>query len=269
LAIISVSRREDIPAFKGQWFVNLLNKGSVEITKPFTFKKEIISLKKADIDAFVFWSKNYIPFTENLLSLSNSGYKFYLNYTVNNYPFNFEGLKNSSDEIIKNLVYLSTNSYLIFWRYDPVYISKATDFDFHIKNFTRLCEIFSNKVNRVIINFIQEYPKVLRRLGKYASNNNFSYIKIKDEEKIELALELRKIADKFEIPVHSCTKILYESSIVKKSHCIDKFIIDSLINANLNIAESPTFSGCHCYKSIDIGSYNQCDNQCLYCYAKN
>jgi hypothetical protein len=268
VAIISVSRRTDIPAFHGEWFMGQIENGFCEITKPFNFQKKIISLKSDDVDAFVFWSKNYIPFEKYFDTLTEKGFKFYLNYTVNNYPYELEKMKNSNYEIIENLKKLS-KKYKIFWRYDPVYISRKTDFDFHLKNFSFLCENFAASAKRVIINFIQEYPKVLKRLNKNLGHSDFSYISIDEKNKIDLALELRKIANIYNIPIHSCTSLLYKNAITQKSHCVDKFIIEEIIGENLEAVEIPTFSGCHCYKSIDIGKYNTCDNNCVYCYANS
>ena len=55
--IISVSRRSDIPAFYGDWFMNRLKAGVAEYVNPFNGKKYDVSLKLEDVVAFVFWSK--------------------------------------------------------------------------------------------------------------------------------------------------------------------------------------------------------------------
>jgi hypothetical protein len=266
LNIISASRRTDIPAFHGDWFYKTLKKGKCEVIHPFTGTVKEVSLKKEDIWGIVFWSKNYIPFTDILSRLSDEGYQFYLNYTVNNFPALIEHLSSNPEMIIDNLSLLS-RKFDIFWRYDPVYISEKTDTKFHLNNFKYLCEKFSGKIDRVIINFIQEYGKVIKHITSLPVTE-FIYQSVSDEEKLELALKLKHIADGCNIRLYSCTSLLYKNSIALKSHCVDKFLIEKLTGKSFSCKESPAYKGCHCHKSIDIGKYNTCMNNCIYCYAK-
>ena len=65
--IISVSRRTDIPAFYSEWFFNRLKDGYVYVKNPMNSKQiGKVSLKKEDVDCFVFWTKNARPMMENL-----------------------------------------------------------------------------------------------------------------------------------------------------------------------------------------------------------
>ena len=88
--IISVSRRTDIPAFYGDWFMRRLEEGFAGVVNPFGGRKYIVSLKPRDVVCFVFWSKNFSPFLENLKVIDDLGYKFYFNYTVTALPGVFE-----------------------------------------------------------------------------------------------------------------------------------------------------------------------------------
>jgi hypothetical protein len=264
--IISASRRTDIPACRGQWFEDAVKKGECSVVQPFTGKKIAVSLKREDVCAFVFWSKNYIPFAGTLSRLNEAGYKFYLNYTVNNYPKILEPLADSPDKITEDLIRLSAD-YRIYWRYDPVYISKATSPEFHVDNFAHLCGLFSGKVDRVIVNFIQEYLKVIRRIGEGMYDPEYRYIPISDNDKIGLGLELGRIALSYGIRMYSCTRLLYDGAVAGRSHCVDKFLVEDLTGMPVSVKESPAYSGCHCHKSVDIGSYGRCDNSCVYCYA--
>ena len=54
--ILSVSRRTDIPAFYGKWFINRLKEGFVCVRNPFNFHAiSKISLNKDVVDCIVFW----------------------------------------------------------------------------------------------------------------------------------------------------------------------------------------------------------------------
>ena len=84
--IISVSRRTDVPAFYGDWFMACLNEGFAGVVNPFGGQKYIVSLRPQDVVCFMFWSKNFAPFLENLEAINRMGYKFYFNYTVTGLP---------------------------------------------------------------------------------------------------------------------------------------------------------------------------------------
>lgn len=71
--IISVSRRTDIPAFYGEWFMRRLKEGFVGVVSPFGGKKYIVSLKQQDVLCFVFWSKNFAPFIDHLRVIEDLG----------------------------------------------------------------------------------------------------------------------------------------------------------------------------------------------------
>jgi len=88
--IISVSRRTDIPAFYGDWFIRRLKDGFAGVVNPFGGRKYIVSLKTEDVVCFVFWSKNFSPFLEDLKVIDGLGYKFYFNYTITALPGVFE-----------------------------------------------------------------------------------------------------------------------------------------------------------------------------------
>ena len=56
--VVSVSRRSDIPAFFGEWFMNKIKKGYVDSLNPFNPNYvSRISLRKEDVICFVFGVK--------------------------------------------------------------------------------------------------------------------------------------------------------------------------------------------------------------------
>jgi hypothetical protein len=60
--IISVSRRTDIPAFYGDWFMRRLKEGFAGVVNPYGGRRYIVSLEPKDAVCFVFWSKDFSPF---------------------------------------------------------------------------------------------------------------------------------------------------------------------------------------------------------------
>ena len=134
----------------------------VGVVNPYGGKKYIVSLKPEDVTSFVFWSKNFTPFLENLKILDSRGYKFYFNYTITGLPGIFE-TNFDRQSAIDSLKYLSQtySPAHINWRFDPIIISSICDKDYFIARFKELITEFSGLVERCYISFVTEYKKVL------------------------------------------------------------------------------------------------------------
>lgn len=52
--IISVSRRTDVPAFYGRWFMGRVREGFAGVVHPFGGKRYVVSLTPEDVACFVF-----------------------------------------------------------------------------------------------------------------------------------------------------------------------------------------------------------------------
>jgi hypothetical protein len=267
--IISVSRRTDIPAFYGEWFMNRLKEGFVGVVHPFGGEKYIVSLKPRDVVCFVLWSKNFRPFLENLKIIDNLGYKFYFNYTVTGLPAVFESNveKEQAVEALKQLSETFSPKH-INWRFDPIIISDISDRNFYIRSFEKLAAEFQGLVKRCYFSFVVRYGKVIRNFNKLAEQKGVKIIDKQNDFKIELANELADIAERFGIEMFSCCGDYLLGEKVKKAHCIDGGIIEELFHPQgLSYRTKPTRNQCGCTESTDIGTYDTCPHGCLYCYA--
>ena len=267
--IISVSRRTDIPAFYGDWFMGRLKEGFVGVVNPFGGQKYIVSLKPEDVTCFVFWSKNFSPFLENLKTIESLGYKFYFNYTVTGLPGIYETNveKQIALETLKQLSRMYSPRH-INWRFDPIIISNACDRKFWLNAFEDLASQFTGLVERCYFSFVTEYEKVKRNFAKLERAHRIKLIDAIIDFKIELANELANIARRYGIEMFSCCGDYLIGEKIKKAHCIDGGIIESLFfPEGLACAEKPTRKECGCTESIDIGTYDTCPHGCIYCYA--
>jgi hypothetical protein len=267
--IISVSRRTDIPAFYGDWFMNRLKEGFAGYVNPFGGQKYIVSLKPEDVICFVFWSKNFKPFIEELGIIEDSGYKFYFNYTITGlskiFECNLTG-KETAIEALKELGSLYSLKH-INWRYDPIIISDATDYDFHIKNFEALASELEGYVERCIISYVMLYGKVKKNFDKFQRENSVKIIDPDINFRLKLVSELADIAEKHGIKLFSCCGDYLVGGKVGKAHCIDGALIQELFGAGFPHYEKPTRKECGCTYSVDIGEYDTCQHGCIYCYA--
>ena len=78
--------KTDIPTFYGEWFENRLDAGYCKMVNPYNRKAYRVSLVPDDVDGFVFWTKNAGPFLGKLAVVSERGYPFIVQYTINGYP---------------------------------------------------------------------------------------------------------------------------------------------------------------------------------------
>jgi hypothetical protein len=266
--IISVSRRTDIPAFYGDWFMNRLKEGFVGYVNPFGGQKYLISLKPEDVICFVFWSKNFKPFLENLRIIEALGYKFYFNYTITGLPGIFECNtgKETAIEALKELSKRYSPKH-INWRYDPIIISDITDYDFHIKNFRNLTSELEGYVERCYFSYAARYGKVKTNFEKFQAEHG---VKITDPDynfRTKLANELANIAREHGIKMLTCCGDYLLNPRIKKAHCVDGKLVEKLSHKRFLHAQKPTRKECGCTESVDIGAYDTCPHGCVYCYA--
>jgi len=267
--IISISRRTDISAFYGDWFMGRLKEGFVGVVNPFGGQKHVVSLRPEDVTCFVFWSKNFAPFLENLKIIDGLGYRFYFNYTVTGLPGVFETnvKKQATIETLKLLSRIYSPRH-INWRFDPIIISSICDRKFWLKAFEDLTSRFAGLVERCYFSFVTEYEKVKRNFEELQKTKGVTIIGCSIDFKIELANELANIAQRYGIEMVSCCGDYLVGKKIKKAHCIDGGIIESLFfPGGLQYTEKPTRKECGCTESIDIGAYDTCPHGCIYCYA--
>lgn len=266
--IISVSRRTDITAFYGDWFMSRIKEGFAGVVNPFGGQRYVVSLRQQDVSCFVFWSKDFTPFLENLKTLDDLGYKFYFNYTVTGLPSVFEHNLDKKTAI-KTLKELSRvySPHHINWRFDPIVLSSICDRDFFIRAFEELASDFEGLVERCYFSFVVEYNKVKRNFDELETDG-LKTTNVSEDFKIDLANELADIAKKHGIEMFSCCGDYLVGQKIKKAHCIDGAIINELFYPEgLQYSEKPTRNQCGCTESTDIGTYDTCPHGCVYCYA--
>jgi hypothetical protein len=248
-----------------------LKEGFAGVVHPFGGQKYIVSLKPEDVTCFVFWSKNFTPFLDNLKIIENLGHKFYFNYTVTGLPGIFEAnvQKQAAIETLKQLSKMYSPRH-INWRFDPIIISNICDREFWLKAFEDLASQFAGVVERCYFSFVTEYNKVKRNFEELQKTKAVTVTDCSSDFKIELANELAAIAERYGIEMFSCCGDYLVGEKIKKAHCIDGSIIESLFYpTGFQYNEKSTRSECGCTESIDIGAYDTCPHGCVYCYANS
>lgn len=254
--ILNISGRTDIVAFYTPWLINRLESGFVDVRNPF-FPKKVSRIYFKDVDLIVFCTKNPLPI---IPYLKNIKIPLVFQITLTSYKKNIEPNVIDKRKIIEGIKEISKIVGLdnTFVRYDPIFINKEYNIDYHIKAFERICKLLSGFVKHIIISFMDNYKNVQNNIKVL----NFKELTLEDIKKI--CLNFSEIAKKYDITVQSC----YENDLSKygilNEPCLSKSYAFKLTNKNF-----PKWSArdCGCVSMVDIGVYNTCNHLCKYCYA--
>lgn len=262
--IISASRRTDIPAFYSEWFFNRIKEGYVLVRNPMNYYQvSKISLRPDVVDCIVFWTKNPKNMIDNLDLLSD--YNYYFQFTLNSYDKTIERNIPKKAHIIDTFRTLSQKigSNRVIWRYDPILLTDKFTKDYHYKYFEYLASKLNGYTDKCVISFLDLYTKTQRNL------KNLNIQPIKKEDMKEIAIKLVEIAKKYNLTIETCSEEIDLADIgIKHGKCIDDKLISEILGVNLNIEKDKNQREiCGCVSSIDIGAYNTCNHNCLYCYA--
>lgn len=265
--ILSVSRRTDIPSYYSEWFLNRIKEGYLYVRNPMNphqVSKIIISPEV--VDCIVFWTKNPEPMLGRLEELKD--YNYYFQFTLTGYGQDIErNIPHKKERMLPVFQELSRKigKERVVWRYDPILFTEKYSIEYHLKAFTQMAEALKEYTDKCVISFVDVYAKnkkamqALRIQGK------------SEAELKEFARSLRKIAHENNMVIASCAETidLTDCGIVHNS-CIDRELIEKIIGCKLKVPKDKNQrSVCGCVESIEVGTYDTCRNDCVYCYANN
>lgn len=235
--IVSVSRRTDIPAFYSAWFYNRIRDGFVFVENPMNPKQ----VSKIDM------------------------FNYYFQYTITGYKNDIErGLVNKREAIEAfKLLSRKIGKNRVVFRYDPIFINRVYTIDYHTKAFNKLCSELHDYTEKCVISFIDIYKKIKKKAESY------SIEALSIEQIHQLSLRLSKIALKYGLKLKTCSEEYDLSNYgIVKGKCMDDALVEDIIGYKVNVKKDDTQRAiCGCVKSVDIGQYNTCLHNCVYCYA--
>lgn len=259
--IVSASRRTDIPAWYGEWFVGRLREGFALVPNPYASRSlRKVPLTSDAVDCIVFWSKNPQPFLRFLPSIDQMGYPSYFQFTLNAYGKAVEQKLPSLEERLDTFHALSAlvGPERLVWRYDPVIVGEAYSADWHIEQFERLCALLHGDTRRCIFSFFDRYAK-----------DQSGFCEADEAAMHKIARGFSKIAARYGLPLFTCSEPVDLSEYgISHAACIDPEMIGRIIGCPIRAKkDSNQRPFCGCIGSVEIGSYDSCINGCVYCYA--
>lgn len=262
--ILSVSRRTDIPAFYSDWFYNRVKEGFVYVRNPMNIHQvSKIPINPDIIDCIVFWTKNPNAMLSRLDEIEE--FNYYYQFTINPYNQNIESFVPKKEQIIDVFKKLSDKigNKRTVWRYDPILLTNEIDINYHIKYFETIAKRLSSYTNKCTISFIDNYKKTERNLKQTSARE------LNMNEILSVSKSLADIAKTYNIEIQSCAEEYNLENIgIKHGKCIDDVLIKDILGYSiLSKKDKNQRKECGCIESIDIGEYNTCGHNCLYCYA--
>lgn len=271
--IISASRRTDIPALYSEWFMNRVRAGWCAVPNPMNMKQvSHVSLAPRDVDAIVFWSKNPAPMIPYLGELQAMGFRYYFQFTLNDYPKELEPNIPSLDSRIETFLKLSRqiDPLRVVWRYDPIIISNVTPFEFHREKFSRIAEELRGATHRVMVSIVDFYQKTDRRLSQLESDG-FSFDREAEfsKEMVGLLKDFASVTRKQGMDIYTCAEARDYSEVgIPPGRCIDESLLHRIWALDLRYKKDPAQrEACLCMVSKDIGINDTCTHGCPYCYS--
>jgi DNA repair photolyase len=262
--ILSVSRRTDIPAFYSKWFFQRVKEGFVMARNPMNIHYiSKISINKDIVDCIVFWTKDPSNMIPDLKKLGEIPY--YFQFTLNPYSDDLEKYvpkKKYLVEIFKRLSDIISPKRII-WRYDPILLTNKINIEYHTKYFEELAKRISGFSNICTLSFLDNYKRIEKNLKAFKVRDLTT-----DDVNI-LSSRIALIAKNYSFNVITCAE-KYDLSRygIKHGRCIDSKLIEEIIGKKLFIKKDKNQrKECGCVESVDIGEYNSCNHNCIYCYA--
>ncbi|MFH0812117.1 MAG: DUF1848 domain-containing protein [Pseudomonadota bacterium] len=272
--IISASRRTDIPAFYSTWFMDRIREGKVLVKNPFNpSQAKLVSLHSKDVEAIVFWTRNANPLLSHLEELDQRGFKYIFLYTITGYGSPLEKHVPSLTSAIETFRALSREigPERLIWRFDPIIYLSGKGEEWITSLFEKIAQSLRNETKRVIISFLDFYPKVMRRLATLEEITGIKAVDIINSEDVvrRIATTLSALARKNNLEICSCAeKVNLEDFGIKPGKCIDGDCLNQIFGLHIKVEKDKSQRPqCRCTTSQDIGAYNTCRHGCWYCYA--
>jgi DNA repair photolyase len=269
--IISASRRTDIPAFYGKWFMDKVRKGFCVVRNPFNPQQKYhVPLNPEEAEVLVFWTRYARPFLKYLDELDQRGYRYYFLFTLTEYGYTLEPHLPPYSSRLRSFRQLSDrlDPSRVVWRYDPILIGPEYSYEFHLRQFSQIARDLKGYADTVIISFVDFYAKTCRNLSK-AGVQFERHPERRGDRFIAFLRELAEIARSSGFHIQSCgeSRDLSHAGVVP-GKCIDDARILRAFGLRVPERKDPSQrKTCRCIRSRDIGAYNTCLYGCLYCYA--
>lgn len=260
--ILSVSRRTDIPAFYGEWFLRRLEEGFLLVRNPMNPRRvSRLDLSPAVVDGLVFWTKNPVPLIPSLSRLA--AYPYYFLYTITPYGREIESGVPPVEASLESFITLSRilGPHRVIWRYDPVFLTPRYDIDTHLAAFASMARRLEGYTHRCVVSFLDYYGNTRKNLPDTQAPDQGERIASSGPWRI------------WPPPGHYPGGLCRGGGLLPVRGPAQPLHRRRAAGANLREGSKGKKDPgqrphCGCAESVDVGTYSTCSNGCLYCYAE-
>ncbi len=258
--ILNVSGRTDVVAFYTPWFLNRIQEGFLDVRNP--IHPSLVSrIYFKDVDMILFCTKNPLPILNHLSEIPKP---ILFHVTLTPYKKDIEPNVPPKGKVIDAIRELSKRlgNENVVVRYDPVFLSKKYNLEYHKKAFSNLCTLLEGSVQKIIISFLDEYQNVKK------NRSSIQYQEWQEKDYEELGRSFSKSASSHGMTVQTCfeKKTLEEYGFVK-GECLSHEFAYMMTGKKYPTWKARKGGNCACVEMVDVGVYNSCPHFCKYCYA--
>jgi DNA repair photolyase len=305
--IVSASRSTDIPAFYAKWFINRLKTGYVVWYNPFNQQPIYVSFDNCRAIVFWTKNpKPLIPHLKELDERGiNYYFQYTLNdYEKEKFEPNIPTLSKRI-ETFKNLSTLIGKEKVI-WRFDPLILTNEITPRELLTRIWKIGNELKGYIDKLVFSFVdvKAYRKVQNNLIKETKSftkENLDIAEPTQEQITEIIEGLVKIREAWgkngwNISMATCAEeVDLEKYGIEHNRCIDGELMKQIFSQDkdlvyylnygkllektlfgeessvplkqVNLKDKGQRKICGCMVSKDIGMYNTCSHNCVYCYA--
>ena len=239
--ILQTGQRTDIPAFYGQWLINRIREGFVDVRNPYNpLQVTRYPINQEVVDGIAFCTKNPLPFIPLLNEIVD--YRQYWHMTITPYGTDIEPYVPTYASIIEGFKHISKqlNFQSMVWRYDPIILTNEYTVDFS----------FLDILDKVAQNFPEGYRPSL-------------------DVQTKIIKEFVSIAHSNHMNLKTCGEgVIFKELGADTEGCLTLDCYERAWNIKLKAPKrAPARPECNCYLHGDIGAYDSCSHFCRYCYA--
>lgn len=271
--IISASRRTDIPAFYAEWFMGRMRAGYCLTVNPFNPAQVTrVSLRPEEVEVICFWTRDARPMLPHLAELDARGYRYLFYNTLTAYDRALEPHSPTPAEARDTLRRLAEHlgPQRVCWRYDPIVFTNTMPPACHAEQFARLATMLEGLTQRVTISIMTPYRCAVTRLRRLAARD----IVLQDVPPetpafADLMRALSGSAAAHGMEICSCaTELDLRPYGIQPGRCIDGDYLRRVFGIEVSRKrDTNQRPACGCAISKDIGAYDTCVHECVYCYA--
>jgi hypothetical protein len=282
-ALISASRRTDVPRFFADWFRARRRAGFAEYENVFRFRGRV-SLEPADVLGYLFWTRDARPLESELARLRGEGVPYAFQFTITGYGPEIESNRLPLGQAVESFLRVAADlpgPQAIEWRYDPIVLSSAYPPAFHIETFQRLAEELGGHTRVVNGSLVEPYRKAVERLADpsvlyrtpdperhRAVCRRHPALRFAHREGPLLARRLADLGRQNGIELRACAN---PELGLPPSRCCGTELFEpygpDVLGRLRVLRPTPTRPGCRCLQAVDIGMNETCRGGCRYCYV--